>query len=102
MDPVQLERYYIEFERIIQVNRMCQGNILVDHIQRFDRSPRSSAATGTWLIYEFCRHVHEIRCSLLTHVLLVVVLNQEVWSASQSISRNNMIFALGGIHMGMQ
>lgn len=31
MDPTQLESYYAEFVRYIQVNRLCQGKLLMDH-----------------------------------------------------------------------
>ena len=30
MDPVLLESYYIELGYLIQVNKMCQGNFMIN------------------------------------------------------------------------
>ena len=55
MDLSQLEHAYIELGRVLLVNKMCQGE--------FPFNPNSgilfgkvhfSAATITWLVYDFC------------------------------------------------
>jgi len=33
MDSALMEQYYIELGRLIQVNKICQGGLLVDQIQ---------------------------------------------------------------------
>lgn len=58
MDPTQLESYYAEFVRYIQVNRLCQGKLLMDHGKLYPKLWRFSVATMTWLMYDFRKHAY--------------------------------------------